>query len=298
MAAQWPQFSGHWGMWAALIAAAVLIGIGLILLLTYIASVMRFILFDSILTRECRVRENWSRRKHDGFQLFKWQILLAVATLTAMIILFGVPAVYAWRLGWFEDAKEHLAGLIAAGIGLFLLFMLLILVVALAQVMTKDFIVPQMALEHIDAFEGWRRFLRQLNAEKGGYAGYIGMKIVLTIGAAIAVGITTIFALIILLIPFGGVGVAAVFAGRAIGLVWNLPTIVAAAIYCCFALAVFIFVILLISVPIVVFFPAYSIYFFAPRFPPLAALLWPPPPPTDSTPPVPPPLPPTPAPIG
>jgi hypothetical protein len=35
----------------------------------------------------------------------------------------------------------------------------------------------------------------------------------------------------------------------------------------------------LISVPVIVFFPAYSIYFFAQRYPPLASLLWPQPPP-------------------
>jgi len=298
LAAQWPQLSGHWGMIAGLIAAAGLAVIVLVVIFTYIASVMRFVLFDSIVTRECRVRESWSRRKHDGFQLFKWQIWFALAMFAAIIVLFGLPALYAWRRGWFEEPNAHLVGLISAGVGLFLIFLLLVLFAALAQVMTKDFVVPQMATEHIDAFEGWRRFLRQLNGEKGGYAGYIGMKIVLTIGAAIALGITTIFAVIILLIPFGGVGAAAVFAGRAMGLTWNLPTIVAAVIYCCFALAVLIFVVLLISVPIVVFFPAYSIYFFAPRFPPLAALLWPAPP-NDPGPTAPPAvMPPTPEPIG
>jgi hypothetical protein len=43
------------------------------------------------------------------------------------------------------------------------------------------------------------------------------------------------------------------------------------------ALAILIFAIALITVPEVVFFPAYAIYFSAPRYPALAALLWPPP---------------------
>ena len=42
-------------------------------------------------------------------------------------------------------------------------------------------------------------------------------------------------------------------------------------------LAVLLYVIALISVPAIVFFPAYSIYFFASRYLPLDALLHPPP---------------------
>jgi hypothetical protein len=53
-------------------------------------------------------------------------------------------------------------------------------------------------------------------------------------------------------------------------------------------LAVLFFVMSLISVPAIVFFPAYSIYFFASRYPPLDALLHPAPPPMVSPPPVPP----------
>jgi hypothetical protein len=45
------------------------------------------------------------------------------------------------------------------------------------------------------------------------------------------------------------------------------------------ALAFIIFVISLVSVPAIVFFPAYSIYFFAARYPALSNALYPPPPP-------------------
>ncbi|MGB2834648.1 MAG: hypothetical protein WBC30_03385, partial [Candidatus Sulfotelmatobacter sp.] len=66
----------------------------------------------------------------------------------------------------------------------------------------------------------------------------------------------------------------------------------------------FLYVVSLISVPVIVFFPAYSIYFFAARYPALSAALYPP----STTaapqgaapprPPEPPPLSPTPEPIG
>jgi hypothetical protein len=52
----------------------------------------------------------------------------------------------------------------------------------------------------------------------------------------------------------------------------------------------------LISVPVIVFFPAYSIYFFAARYPNLSRVVYPAPPPSPPL--MPPPLPPTPEPIG
>jgi hypothetical protein len=75
----------------------------------------------------------------------------------------------------------------------------------------------------------------------------------------------------------------------------------------CALLAVFLFVTALISVPAIVFFPAYSIYFFAARYPALGAVLYPAPPApaapqitASSSPPPqePPPLPPAPEPAG
>jgi hypothetical protein len=72
-------------------------------------------------------------------------------------------------------------------------------------------------------------------------------------------------------------------------------------------LAFFFFITSLISVPAIVFFPAYSIYFFAARYPALSAVLYPAPvaPPAPQIPPAaprppyePPPLPPAPEPIG
>ena len=182
-----------------------------------------------------------------------------------------------------------------------MLFLALVVVLAVVHVMTKDFVVPQMALEGISAMEGWRRLWMWLKAEKGGYAGYIAMKIGLAIAAGIAIAIITVIVFLVLLIPVGGVGVVAVLAGKAAGLTWDVYTITLAVVAGCIVLAVLIFVFSLISVPAIVFFPAYSIYFLAARYPALAALLSPPPPGSAapaSPPTEPPPFPPTPAPLG
>jgi hypothetical protein len=275
--APWPSFgNAHPELIAALVAAFLVLWFGFVVLFTYIASVMRFILFDSVVARECRIRQGWARRRHPGIRLFCWQLVLMLVAIAALLIVIGIPVAGAAMLGWFTHGSEHVLGLVLGGVTLFLVLLALFLLLGVIHVMTKDFVVPQMALEDISALEGWRRLWPRLAAEKAGYAGYIGMKIVLAIGAAILFGILSVIVCLVLLIPIGGAALVAVLGGSAARWDWNVYTIALAVVFGCVGLAILIFATAVISVPVVVFFPAYAIYFFAPRYPPLAALLWPP----------------------
>ena len=110
-------------------------------------------------------------------KLFVWQILLTLVSLGAFAVLIGIPVASAWALGFFTNPSEHLLPLVLGGGVVLLVFLALVVVLAVVQVMTKDFVLPQMALEDISAMEGWRRLWELLKVEKGGYGGYIGMKI-------------------------------------------------------------------------------------------------------------------------
>lgn len=285
-------------LFAGLIALLIVLGMVFWILFAYVNSVMRFILFDSVVARQCEIRRGWNRRQRPGLRYFLWQMVFFLAMGVGLAILIGIPAVLALAAGWFTQPKQHMVPLILCGMVLFLLVMTFVVIWLVVHVLTKDFVIPQMALENVNAFEAWRRLLRKLNSEKGGYAGYIGMKIVMALGAAVVVGIITFIVLLILLIPVGGVGVVAVLLGKTAGLTWNLYTITLAVIAGCVVLALLLYVVALISVPAIVFFPAYSIYFFAGRYPALDALLHPVPPVPPQVPLVPPPLPPEPEPIG
>ncbi len=265
----------HPALPAGLIAFLAVSGLALFLVFTYINSVMRFILFDSIVAKQCHIRQGWVRNTGRGLRLFVWQLLLTLAAFSAFFVLIGVPVAGAWSAGWFAHPREHVLPLVLGGVGLFLLLIVFVALLAVVHVMTKDFVVPQMALENISAIEGWQRLWSWLKAEKLGYAGYIGMKIVMAMGAGIAIGIVTLFVLLVLLVPVGGVGVIAVLAAKAAGLTWDFQTIALAVIAGLMALLIVMFVVSLIAVPAIVFFPAYSIYFLAPRYAPLASLLWP-----------------------
>jgi hypothetical protein len=262
-------------LYASLIALLIVLAVIFWIVLLYVSSVMRFILFDSVVAKHCEIRRYWSRRNGAGLRYFVWQLLFILAMGVGMTVLIGVPAAFALAAGWLKDPRQHLLPLILGGMVLFFVVVGFVLLCLVIHVLTKDFVVPEMALENISAFEGWRRLLPRLQSEKGSYAGYIGLKIVMAFGAAVIVGIVTFIVILILLIPAGGFGVIAVVLGKAAGLTWNLYTITLAVVLGCVVIAMLFFVMSLISVPAIVFFPAYSIYFFASRYPLLDALLHP-----------------------
>jgi len=268
-------------LFAAMIAVLVVAGLVLLILLMYVSSVMRFVLFDSVVTKRCNIGEGWNRRQRPGLRYFLWQLLFSFVVLAVPIMLIGIPAGVAFAAGWLKNAREHIILLVLGGIVLFFLFLAWMLLCAVVKVLTKDFVVPQMALEDVGAIEAWRRLLKMIESEKGGYAGYLGMKIVMALGAAMILAIIATIIIVILLIPVGGIGVIAVLLGKSAGLTWNLYTISLTVIVGTIAIVSIVYLVAFISVPATVFFPAYSIYFFAARYPALSHLLYPPPPPMD-----------------
>jgi hypothetical protein len=259
---------------ASLITVLVITGMVLFFVMAFISSIMRFILFDSVLTRQCHIRAGWNRWQENGWKYFLWQIGLALATFAAALILIGGPAAFAYGMGWFQPPRAHIAQLVLTGLAVVLAFVAFVIAVALVHVLTKDFVVPQMAFEGIGAMEGWRRLWPMVEVDVKGFALYIGMKIILTIVAGIAVGIVAVILGLILAIPVIGVVASVVIAAKGAGLTWNVLTITAAVIAGCIVFAIFFFLVSLISVPAIVFFPAYSIYFFAARYRPLSVALY------------------------
>jgi hypothetical protein len=288
---------------AGLIAVLIVTGIILFVIFTYINSVMRFILFDSVLTRECRIRAGWSRRQDAGWKFFLWQLGLMFFVFGAMVILVGIPAMIGFANGWFRAPKAHIPALVLTGVVVVGFLLLAMLAMVVVHVFTKDFVVPQMALEGIGAIEGWRRLWPMIQQELSGYAVYAVMKVLLAIAAGILVAIASFLLVVVLAIPAVAMLLVAVTAGKTAGLTWNVFTITIAVVVGCVLLAILMFLISLLSVPVIVFFPAYAMYFFAARYRQLALALYPPqapPQPATATtpPPGPPPITPNPAPAG
>jgi hypothetical protein len=89
-----------------------------------------------------------------------------LATIGSVVVLLGIPAAFAFAMGWFNSPREHVFPLVLVGIVVFFAMLVLFLIAAVVHVMTKDFVVPQMALEGVGAVEGWRRLWPMMQAER------------------------------------------------------------------------------------------------------------------------------------
>jgi hypothetical protein len=281
---------------ALAIGIALLLFCILILLFMYVSSVCRFVLIETVVQKRCDgIRAGWRKWRAAGRKFFLWQLVYQMALGIFVVILIGIPVGIAFLAGWLTNPRAHLAPLIAGGIVLFFILIAFVIAAAVVHVFAKDFMAPVMALEKLDFADAWSRLLAMIKTDKGGYAGYVGMKIVL----AIAAGIIFVIIFVILLIPVVIAVVALIIGLKGAGVPWNAATITLAIVAGTIAFILMMAVIALISVPLAVFFPAYGIYFFASRYPALDAWLNPPPAPAAPSPPFVPPLPPiAPEPIG
>ncbi len=282
-----------WHAHAALIAGLVTLGIVVLLLLgilfTYLGSRMRFVLFDSIIAEECRLAEFWGRHIEASWRYFIFQLVFGLGSLMGFVMLAGIPLAIAWAAGWLRNPRQHILPLVLGGIALFIVFMVCSICLRIIQVLTKDFVVPYMAVENVTVMEGWRRLWSLMKPAKGSYAGYILMKIILAIAAGIIFGIASFLVVLIIGIPIGIIALVAGIGAAGAGMTWNAFTISLIIIVGAIGFFVLMGIVSCVSVPVTVFFPAYSIHFLASRYPRLDALLHPAP----TAPGIPPSIPPT-----
>jgi hypothetical protein len=299
------QISEHIAQFIGLIVVGIFTFMVLAFVFLFISSVFRFILFDSVLRRECSIGEGWRKWRRAGGRFFLWQIVFQIAVWLFLLVLVGVPVALAVAAGWATDVRQHVGRLIVGVILLVGAIVVFALAAAVIQALAKDFLVPLMALEDLDFADAWHRLLALMRPEKGRFAVYLLLKLVLSIAAAILFSIIAIIPALFVAIP----GIVAVVAGKTAGLGWNVTTISLAIIFGSLLLLLLIYLVALVCVPATVFFPAYAMHFFASRYPNLDALLNPAPPaapPAPEMPPVPepppsfeaPPMPPSPEPIG
>lgn len=244
----------------------------------YAGCVFRFILFESVVHNRCEIRPGWRRWQKAGSSYFCWSLAFFGACLGALAVLVGLPVLLAWRAGLFRNTDAHFGTLLAGGLLLFLMLLALVLAGIAIDLLARDFVIPVMALENVGVMGGWRRVLPMLRAEKTNFFVYALMKMVLAVGGEILFAIVNLFVILISLIPLGIVGAGAYLAASALGLTWNISTILLAVAGGLLGLAALLYVMAMVYSPGLVFFQAYAIHFFGARYQRLGGLLNPPPP--------------------
>ena len=258
--------------WILLGALAV---VALIFLLLYVHSVFRFILFDSVLTGRCRIRESWHRHEGHGLWFFAWLVIYEWLTVLALLIVVGLPILGLWHAGIFAHAGDHIALLVVTIFFLIILFVALLVVAWVVRTIVRDFLVPIMALENVSVVDAWHVYKPTLLQAKASAAGYLGFKLLLALGVGIVAAMVSLFVFFILLIP--GVAFAIMVAAM---IASGKPGLVIGILLAIVGVIIFLVLVLsasgMLSVPIAVFFQSYALYYVGSRYRRLGALLWPP----------------------
>ncbi len=252
----------------------------LMLFLTYVASVFRFILFDSVLNDRCAIAEGWARWQRQGRSLFLWWIGFTAIMIFVFTAFFGVPAGLAWVAGVFDAPGEHVVLLVIGGVVLFFAFVALIVATLVVSLAVKDWVVPLMAIENIGVLEGWRRLWPMVNVNKSAYILFVVMKALLAVGSAIFFTILYVIVALMLVLAALIPGIIAALVGQAAGFTWSPATIALVSVVGGIVILVVLYFMALIYTPAMVFFQAYALHFFGTQYPKLGGLLTSPTPPT------------------
>ena len=276
----WEQMQPY----AGLIAVGLAVGLAVLLLWVYSDCVYRFILLDAVVSGRCQLREGWRRWREAGRRYFVWVMAFGIGSFAVVGVVAGIPAWLAYRAGWFDKPQQNLGVLIGGGILLGLLVIAIVAILAIIDMLGRDFLVPVMAFEDVGVIDGWERLLAMMGAEKSAYAVYVLMKIVLAIGSGIIFAVINLIVILILLIPLGLLGLAGYFIGSGLGITWDLSTELLLGAVGLLAIAGILYVVGFVYAPGLVFFQSYTVEFFAPRYGPLGSKIFPPSPATPISP--------------
>ena len=279
----------HFGlspMAIALIAAIIVVSIGLILVVAYLITRLRFALFNCLVTGTREIRPGWRRYDVQSWRFFLLSLAVGIVMFFALLLV-SIPFI----LGFYRMYQSSQAGVTPNFAALFALILPLIPIIIIfvlagiaIHLILHDLMLPHIALENASAAEAWEQACRRIAAEKGGFALYALLRILLpiaaTIGAMIVLAIPALIGALVLAAPAIWLGT---LTASATGLS-KLLFILFISLIVLVGVALIVFVSLCIGGPIGIAARNYALLFYGGRYQVLGDLLSPPPPPLVSNP--------------
>ena len=191
------------GLIVAIGVSVLLFGILLGLLITWFSSRAKLMFVESVVHDRVDISAQWSQWGELGFSLFKCRIALGFGNWAtglgaiAAAIVVGLPD---FQAGQFLGTRAAVA---YAMLGAGLLFFGLPF--AIAGALLDDFVVPLMAVRQVRVMEAWRMCRAEvLPGNFGSIVLFYVLRILLAIGAGIAVMVITCLTCCITAIPYIG----------------------------------------------------------------------------------------------
>ena len=188
-----------------LVVVGVILGIAVYLLVTWLSSRGRFMFLHCVAENKAEVVTPWTKFRKHANSLFLFRIVVGIIGFL-LVVIFGLIVLFVALS--MKSALAFNASTITGAILSALLFVALVIVFALIQKFTMDFVVPIMFLRTTSCVTAWREFLALLSVNKARFVLYILFQIVIAIaiGAIVlaAIFVTCCCAACILAIPYVG----------------------------------------------------------------------------------------------
>ncbi|MBL9175482.1 MAG: hypothetical protein JNL10_18210 [Verrucomicrobiales bacterium] len=202
-ARDWMQ--DNWAWLVPVVIAALVVGLALYLVLLWLGSRGEFQFYHNVSTGRAEVAAPWHAYRRHGNSLFLFRLGLS---LTGLLVVLPLLAAGGWAGVVLFDGREDRA----VPLALFSISILLLLVVSLVWAviskLTRDFVVPVMALRTSSCRTAWGAVGRLMASDPSNFLVYLLFQVVLWIGVGIAlIGVillTCCVAACFLAIPYVG----------------------------------------------------------------------------------------------
>jgi hypothetical protein len=185
-------------------SAIAIVVLAIVVVIMWLSSRGQFMFLHCVAENKAEVKIPWHKYRGQANSLFLFRLIVLVLSLVCFALLAGVMIM----LFVISRKSNSPVGFIFIAIFSGLLAIPLVIVFALINKFTKDFVVPVMYLRNCTCVNAWREFLTLLGNNKGMFALYILFQIAITmaISAIImaAICVTCCIAGCIMAIPYIG----------------------------------------------------------------------------------------------
>lgn len=188
-----------------LVAGLVVIGLALWLVFLWLNSRGKFMFLHCTALNKAEVVEPWRKYAYEANSLFLFRIVLGLVAMMVILPPFVITLVI---IGKMFLTGQFVANAIISAIGFGFLFAGLIVVCAIAQKLTADFVVPIMFLRRGRCLSAWKELGALISGHVGTFILYFLFQIVLgmVIGVIVlgAIIITCCIACCVMMLPYVG----------------------------------------------------------------------------------------------
>lgn len=204
-----PRTARTWLMnhpgWAIAILFAAVVGIAVVVVLTWVSSRGVFMFLDSVVHNRVEIAKPWREYAKEGNSLFIWRLLFGLITI---VVFAGLASYFFIHGAALYDGGFGRAVPIAFIVGLGLLVLAFFLVCGYIILFLKDFVAALMYKNRISASEAWKVFLRLLGKYPFHFIGYgilVFLLMLVFVFVVIVAGlITCCIGWLLLVIPYIG----------------------------------------------------------------------------------------------